>query len=58
MQIKQGIWANGSDNPAELKHNKICQHREYNCLNSKKFGERTNRQTNKQTYVLSCAMRN
>ena len=29
MQIKQGIWANGSDNPAELKHNKICQHREY-----------------------------
>ena len=45
MQINQGIWANWSDNPTEVKQNKISQHREYNCLNLKKCDEQMNRQT-------------
>ena len=44
MLISQGIWAR-SDNPTEVKQNKISQHREYNCLNLKKYDERTNIQT-------------
>ena len=57
MLISQGIWAR-SDNPTEVKQNKISQHREYNCLNLKKCDERTDEHTDRQTYVLSCAMRN
>ena len=61
MLISQGILAR-SDNPTEVKQNKISQHWEYNCLNLKKCDERTNERTNeqthRQTYVLSCAMRN
>ena len=44
MLISQGIWAR-SDNPTEVKQNKISQHREYNCLNLKKCDERTNGRT-------------
>ena len=57
MLISQGILAR-SDNPTEVKQNKISQHWEYNCLNLKKCDERTNERTDRQTYVLSCAMRN
>ena len=42
------VWAR-SDNPTEVKQNKISQHREYDCLNLKKCDERMNKQTNKQT---------
>ena len=48
MLISQGIWAR-SDNPTEVKQNKISQHREYNCLNLKKCDERMNKHTYIQT---------
>ena len=48
MLISQGIWAR-SDNPTEVKQNKISQHREYNCLNLKQSDERTIKQTHTHT---------
>ena len=48
MLISQGILAR-SDNPTEVKQNKISQHWEYNCLNLKKCDEQTDKQTNRQT---------
>ena len=48
MLISQGILAR-SDNPTEVKQNKISQHWEYNCLNLKKCDERTNELTHTQT---------
>ena len=46
--LNQGIWAR-SDNPNEVKQNKMSQHREYNCLNLKKCDEQMNKRTNIQT---------
>ena len=50
--LNQGIWANWSDNPNELKQSEICRQREYNCLNLKKCDEWMNRPANRNTYVL------